>query len=71
MNGIWAAFSCYTLALAKNSYKKCARLTMMKLTAAAKGEATLIQIMCRHGADPNYKVTLKTFSEDQDKQITN
>jgi ankyrin repeat protein len=39
--------------------------------AAAKGEATLIQIMCRHGADPNYKVTLKTFSEDQDKQIPN
>ncbi len=27
--------------------------------AAAKGATTLIQIMCRHGSDPNCKVTLK------------
>ncbi len=29
-----AAFSSYVLALVKNSYKKCARLTLMKFTAA-------------------------------------
>ncbi len=30
--GVSAAFSSYVLALAKNSYKKCARLTLIKLT---------------------------------------
>ena len=29
--------------------------------AAAKGEAALIQVMCRHGADPNYKVKQGQF----------
>jgi hypothetical protein len=24
--------------------------------AAAKGKAQVIQVMCRHGADPNFKV---------------
>ncbi len=31
-----AAFSSYVLALAKKLYKKCARLTLMKLTAAGR-----------------------------------
>jgi len=33
MNVVSAAFFSYVLALAKNSYEKCARKTLMKLTA--------------------------------------
>ncbi len=33
---VLAAFSSYVLALAKNLYEKCARLTLMKLTPAVK-----------------------------------
>jgi hypothetical protein len=32
-NVVLAAFSSFVLALAKNLYKKCARITLMKLTA--------------------------------------
>jgi len=32
-NVVSAAFSCYVLALSKNLYEKCARKTLMKLTA--------------------------------------
>ena len=33
--------------------------------AAAKGEAALIQVMCRHGADPNFKVSTWAFAGGQ------
>ncbi len=41
-----AAFSSCVLALAKNSYEKCARLTLMKLTAGW-GFTKLIAQICK------------------------
>jgi len=43
-NVVSAAFSCYVLALAKNSYKKRARKTLMKLTAGLKFPAPISSI---------------------------
>jgi hypothetical protein len=45
MNVVWAAFSSYVLALAKNLYKKCAQKMLMKLTAGVNLAAYLFDLI--------------------------
>jgi hypothetical protein len=51
MNVVLAAFSSYVLALAKNSYKKCARKMLMKLTPERK------KTMISERGGKNYRTT--------------